>query len=671
MGKMKKAQTKVKPAQMVRRKPTISKGNKPKVSAVVQRVENPGQSIKAADVLMLQRTLGNRAVGQLLQRKRSKGGNGEIGGSGRGVVLQRTPLTVGSAHDGFEKEAEVTASTIMNMTDHAPVGGQNGGIPAVQRVAPGQEQGLEGSFEVGEGFENRLNHIGGGQQLDGDTRDFMEPRFGADLGHVRLHTGGEAVQMNREVGARAFTHKNHIVMGENAQSPKTSAGKHLLAHEITHTFQQGAGRIQPRRVKWANKLPVSQKAQGFSSKPAGIQRVVPAYVSGLVGQRPEERSRWNPAKWFGKGKSSESYKRGWYNPKRWFGNRYNHDALLNPNISDPENHFRATLQSGGSWKRAVTARDANDTQQLTGNDTSEDTKMRQRNFNDFVANTPVLVLPVGTELLHMTSGSWGASSMPGGNAPNGYTFFTLAQSGPATVHNNSFSQMIRMRVTKDVHLFFLPNYNTFKIAKQSQNGRQKMDMGQPSVGGDLKNNILNYFPDFIPVAMAGHSEHELMFYNNIIPDIMEPARIAQLNATGTNIDDNNLTDIYNPTTNTDTRNPQYANQFGGHTVDDDAELPDYAMNHWRLFKWFGPQMHTGKMNPNSHKKFFSKLKDKVKSKRKSAARPQTNLFNKNTWGRYRSPKKWWNQEVRGEELDRDGVKVSNLDVDSYLDGYLN
>src|SRR5256885_848179 len=36
-----------------------------------------------------------------------------------------------------------------------------------------------------------------GQPLDSQTRDFIEPRFGQDLGHVRVHTGRQAAESAR------------------------------------------------------------------------------------------------------------------------------------------------------------------------------------------------------------------------------------------------------------------------------------------------------------------------------------------------------------------------------------------------------------------------------------------------------------------------------------------
>ena len=68
----------------------------------------------------------------------------------------------------------------------------------------------------------------------------MEAGIGANLGHVRIHTDSPAVQMSREMGAKAFTQGNHIYFNQGQFVPETSPGKHLLVHELTHTVQQGS-----------------------------------------------------------------------------------------------------------------------------------------------------------------------------------------------------------------------------------------------------------------------------------------------------------------------------------------------------------------------------------------------------------------------------------------------
>ena len=68
----------------------------------------------------------------------------------------------------------------------------------------------------------------------------MESRFGADFSGVRIHTGSGAEGLSASVSAQAFTHGNDIYFNSGKFSPGTEAGGHLLAHELTHTIQQGA-----------------------------------------------------------------------------------------------------------------------------------------------------------------------------------------------------------------------------------------------------------------------------------------------------------------------------------------------------------------------------------------------------------------------------------------------
>lgn len=160
--------------------------------------------------------------------------------------LIQTKLLVGAAHDNHEIEADRVATQIMTMPDPDLTPVQRFAIsalpprnPIVHRVTPPPAKGNNG-FEASSHFENRLHQSGGGQPLSPSTRNFMEPRFGRSLDHLRIHTGKEAVQLNREIGAQAFTHGPNIYFGAGKYNPDSSAGKTLIAHEITHTFQQGA-----------------------------------------------------------------------------------------------------------------------------------------------------------------------------------------------------------------------------------------------------------------------------------------------------------------------------------------------------------------------------------------------------------------------------------------------
>ena len=80
-----------------------------------------------------------------------------------------------------------------------------------------------------------------GQPLDATTRDFMEERFGYDFSRVRVHTDEKARESAREVGASAYTAGRDVVFGTKQYDPRTSVGRHLLAHELTHVVQQARG----------------------------------------------------------------------------------------------------------------------------------------------------------------------------------------------------------------------------------------------------------------------------------------------------------------------------------------------------------------------------------------------------------------------------------------------
>ena len=77
-----------------------------------------------------------------------------------------------------------------------------------------------------------------GQPLDAATRAFFEPRFGHDFSRVRVHVDGSATQSARAVKALAYTVGNDVVFGAGRYAPTTSAGRTLLAHELTHVVQQ-------------------------------------------------------------------------------------------------------------------------------------------------------------------------------------------------------------------------------------------------------------------------------------------------------------------------------------------------------------------------------------------------------------------------------------------------
>ena len=80
-----------------------------------------------------------------------------------------------------------------------------------------------------------------GQPLDTATRAFMEPKFRHDFSSVRVHADARASESARSVNAQAFTVGSHVVFDAGKYAPNTTAGKNLLAHELTHVLQQSHG----------------------------------------------------------------------------------------------------------------------------------------------------------------------------------------------------------------------------------------------------------------------------------------------------------------------------------------------------------------------------------------------------------------------------------------------
>ncbi|HNP73666.1 MAG TPA: DUF4157 domain-containing protein, partial [Kouleothrix sp.] len=100
--------------------------------------------------------------------------------------------------------------------------------PFIMRKASGSTEAMAAPSVVQEVLQS------GGQPLDDTTRAFMEPRFGRDFGHVRIHTDSTAARSAEAVSAHAYTVGSDVVFGAGQYRPGTDNGKRLIAHELTH-----------------------------------------------------------------------------------------------------------------------------------------------------------------------------------------------------------------------------------------------------------------------------------------------------------------------------------------------------------------------------------------------------------------------------------------------------
>ncbi|MBT3076827.1 MULTISPECIES: DUF4157 domain-containing protein [Streptomyces] len=157
--------------------------------------------VGTAGMGLLQRTVGNSALGPLIQRARS------ASPSSTGAEQEEVPAQDGAgAQDGAFAQDEVAGE------QRSPV--------------------------------HDVVSSGGGSPLDTDTRADMERRMGADFSDVRIHHDSAADASAKGVGAHAYTVGNNVVFQRDAYDPASPQGRTTLAHELTHVIQQRNGPVE-------------------------------------------------------------------------------------------------------------------------------------------------------------------------------------------------------------------------------------------------------------------------------------------------------------------------------------------------------------------------------------------------------------------------------------------
>ncbi len=158
-------------------------------------------------------------------------------------AVSQTKLKVNQPGDVFEQEADQVAEQVMRITDRGSSGEDDEDEtknPLMRKA--GSQKGTHGATDTS-GVSPIVHTVlngGGGQPLDTTTRAFMEPRFGHDFSQVRVHTDARAAESARAVSALAYTVGRDVVFQQGQYAPGTSGGRRLIAHELTHTIQQGA-----------------------------------------------------------------------------------------------------------------------------------------------------------------------------------------------------------------------------------------------------------------------------------------------------------------------------------------------------------------------------------------------------------------------------------------------
>jgi hypothetical protein len=210
-----------------------------------------------------------------------------------GPIIQ-TKLSVGAAGDSYEREADAVAAKVVRALQSAgPVvaGGGAGESGRVQRAAGTQSaaglavasvipvqrvQRIQRAAHIGAAggdvdsdTERMIQSAGSGSPMPDKARSSMESAFGADFGAVRVHAGPRASELNERIQAKAFTTGNNIFFRDGLPDASSSSGQELLAHELTHTIQQGGGKIQRSAHLIQRNGPLFPAVAGASSAAAG------------------------------------------------------------------------------------------------------------------------------------------------------------------------------------------------------------------------------------------------------------------------------------------------------------------------------------------------------------------------------------------------------------------
>ncbi|MGB1251308.1 MAG: eCIS core domain-containing protein [Candidatus Promineifilaceae bacterium] len=165
-------------------------------------------------------------------------------------------LTVNEVNDPFEQEADRVADQVMRMPAppaeappaETPPDEKNNqkGTGRVQRSA---ENDPMGGATVNNDVESRVGSLDGrGEPLSESSQEFFGSRMGADFSDVRIHRDASSAELSTDLNARAFTVGNNIAFNSGEYNPDTPDGKRLLAHELTHTVQQGASAQVQRKA---------------------------------------------------------------------------------------------------------------------------------------------------------------------------------------------------------------------------------------------------------------------------------------------------------------------------------------------------------------------------------------------------------------------------------------
>jgi hypothetical protein len=226
-----------------------------------------------------------------------------------GGAIVQTKLAVGAANDPYEREADAVAARVVRSLrsqatspeqaatqadPQADPGDTAGRINRVQRRAVVGAQGGDLDEDTTQMLRASLS---GGAPLPEPARSKMEGAFGADFSGIRVHAGPRSTELNNRIQAKAFTTGNDIFFRDGVPDATTGNGQELLAHELTHTIQQGAADPINRSTErlGGRTSPAQPSAEPRGAPAEGkVRRATSTALSASPATRDVTIQRWHP-----------------------------------------------------------------------------------------------------------------------------------------------------------------------------------------------------------------------------------------------------------------------------------------------------------------------------------------------------------------------------------------
>ncbi|MGZ4159073.1 MAG: eCIS core domain-containing protein [Bacteroidia bacterium] len=183
-------------------------------------------------------SLSQDQIQRMLDTNRNIISKKNIDPTGRAIFNKiQMKMEISQPHDQAEVQADKVAEGVMK------------GDVNFSKTSLAQNTGSEisakgeaGMMQTTDGFDQQLAGTKGqGQKLDVDSKAELEQHTGTDLSGVNVHTNSKASELSESINAKAFTHGQDIYFKQGQYNPTSNEGKSLLAHEVTHTVQQGEG----------------------------------------------------------------------------------------------------------------------------------------------------------------------------------------------------------------------------------------------------------------------------------------------------------------------------------------------------------------------------------------------------------------------------------------------